>query len=219
MGISTLIKKVQWYHAKHGWARLINLAIMKTWDRINKKEYMYFLDLNTLEVDNTLKRNGVTVECYNKESDISANDIEQLTKLKSKEILLRFLNRFFNRGAILWLAKRKGEIVGLIWSLNGGFEGFWVGIPICPKDAIILAGETFPEFRGRNYFAIMIILICEKLKATGISRAYGAAHIHNKASQKAQSKIWKRFGAVRHFQISKWHIAIWDKKSLMLDFK
>lgn len=219
MAISLFIRKVRWYHNKHGWAKLIKLAAMKVRDCINKKEYINLLDLNTLKVDNTLKQDGITVECYNQESDIPANDMEQLIKLKSEEILLPFLNKFFNRGATIWLAKKDGCIVSLIWSLNGGFNGFYTGMPICPNDTVIFAGETFPEFRGRNYFAIMIILICEKLKLAGISRAYVAAHINNKASQKAQSKILKRIGAVRYFQLNNWHIVVWDKKYLMIDFK
>lgn len=219
MGITSFIRRVQYYHNKHGWAKLIKLAPIKAWDRINKKEYMYLLDLHTLENDNSLTQDGVVVECYNKVSDIPAKDMEQLINLKSKEILFPFLNNFFNRGATLWLAKKDLSIVSLIWSLNGGFNGFWMGMPMWPNDAIIFAGETFPEFRGRNYFAIMIILICKKLRLAGISRAYGAAHLNNKASQKAQSRIWKRIGAVRYFNLTKWHIVIWDKSSLMIDFK
>jgi len=219
MRIDSFIRKIKWYHNKHGWAKLVSLAAMNIRDRMNKKEYMYCLDLNTLEFDNTIKKSGVTVESFNKELDIPANDMEQLITLKSKEILLPFLNKFFNRGATIWLAKKDGCIVGLVWSLNGGFNGFWMGMPICPHDTIMIAGETFPEFRGRNYFAIMIILICEKLKLTGTSRAYGASHINNMASQKAQSKIWKRVGAVRYCQLRNWHIAVWDKKLLMIDFK
>jgi len=217
VGISSFIRKIAWYHNKHGWGKLIKLAAMNVLDRINKKEYMYLLDLNKLEVDNAFKQKGVMVECYNKESDIPANDMEQLIKLKSKEILLPFLKRFFDRGATLWLAKKDGYIVSLIWSLNGGFKGFYMGLPICPNETVIMAGQTFSEFRGHSYFAIMIMLICEKLKASGISRAYMGAHVNNKASQRAQAKILKRIGAVRHFHINRWHIAIWDKKSLMID--
>lgn len=214
MGITSLIRRVQWYHNKHGWSKLIWLGVAKTWDRVNKKEYINFLDLHSLEVDDTFKQAGVNVGCFSKESDIPDNDIEQLIKHKNKEILSQFLSRFFKRGATLWLAKKDGDIVSLIWSLNGGFSGFYTGIPICPNDTIVFAGETFPEFRGHNYFAMMILLICEQLKLGGMSRVYVAAHINNKESQKAQSKILKRIGAVRYFQLSNYHIAIWDKKSL-----
>ena len=128
MAISLFIRKVRWYHNKHGWAKLIKLAAMKVRDCINKKEYINLLDLNMLEVDNTLKQDGVTVECYNKESDIPANDMKQLIKLKSEELLLAFLNKFFTRSATIWLAKKDGCIVSLIWSLNGGFNGFYTGM-------------------------------------------------------------------------------------------
>lgn len=219
MGIDSFVRRVRWYRNKHGWVKLIELAAMSIWRHINKQEYMYFLDLNTLERDHTLNTDNITVACYKKESDIPITDMEQLIGLKSNEILLSFLHRYFSRGATLWLAKKSGEIVSLIWSLNGGFNGFYTGLPMGPNDSTIIAGETFPEFRGRNYFAVMIMLICENLKAAGMSRAYVVAHISNKASQRALSKILKRIGAARHFHINHWHIVIWDEKSFMTHIK
>ena len=220
MKIRSFIKKIQWYHNKYGgWGNLIMRVAVKGWSIIDKKEYIYLLDFNTLEVGNTLKHDGIVVESYYKISDIPANDMAQLIKLKSKEILLPFLNSFFNRSARLWIAKKDDGIASVIWTLNGGFNGFYMGIPICPNETIFLAGETFSEFRGHNYLAIVMILICEILKQSGIIRAYSGAHMKNKASQKAQSKIFKRIGAVRYFQLHNWQFVIWDKKYLMIDFK
>lgn len=219
MGVGSFVKRVKWYYNKHGWLRLGKLTVIKLWSRVNRKEYINLIDLNMLEVDNTFNLDGITVVAYKKELEISPEDMEQLVKLKSKEILLPFLEKCFHRGATLWLAKKEESIVSLFWSLNGGFNGFYIGIPICPNETILFSGETFSEFRGRNYFAIMIILICKELKLTGISRAYVGAHIYNEASQKAQSKILKRIGAVRHFELNNCHIVIWDKKYLMTDFK
>ena len=38
-GIHSLIRKIQWYHDKHGWAKLIALSATKLRDHINKKEW------------------------------------------------------------------------------------------------------------------------------------------------------------------------------------
>lgn len=219
MSVRSLARKVLWYHKKHGWVRLTKLFLAKATERINRKEYMYLLDLNTIGDVNPFLEDGIVVESFTKASDIPPNDMEQLVKLKSDEILSGFLSSFFDRGATIWLAKKDGRIVSLLWSKIGGFNGFWMGHPICPNDAILVAGETFPEFRGRNYFAMMIRVMCGKLKEAGISRAYGAAHINNRASQKSQSKVWKRIGAVRYFGVFKWYVAIWDKNSVMMDFR
>jgi hypothetical protein len=218
MGITTLFKRIEWYHKKYGWAKLMKRTLIELRDRIDKRRYLNFLELHNLEVDSTWRQAGLTVACYKKESDIPANDIEQLIKLKSRLILFPFLNRYFQRGATLWLAKKNEDIASLIWSLNGGFNGFYEGLPISPNDSIIFAGETFPQFRGRGYFGTMIMLISEKLKLAGVSRVYVAVSFHNDAGINAQAKVLNRIGAVRYFRLGDYHIAIWARKSLTGNF-
>lgn len=204
-----------WYHNKHGWIKLTKLFLKRIWWRLNNKVVMYYFDLSMMEVDKSILRENVFVESYEKMQDIPLNDLEILTKLKSKEILLPFLKKFFDRGAILWLTKEDGKLVNLIWTLVGGFNGYYEGLPIVSSDAIFLATETFPEYRGRSILRITIILVCLKLKERGIARVYSVSNINNDISVRSQAKVLKRMGTVRSFGFIKWYIAIWDKKSVM----
>ena len=147
-----------------------------------------------------------------------SKDIEILTKLKSKEVLMSFLKSFFDRGAILWLTKEDGKLVNVIWTAVGGSNGYFGycdGVKMVSSDVMFLAGETFQEYRGRNILRITLSLICMKLKERGISRAYSVPNINNYISVRSQAKIFKIMGTVRSFRFFKWHIAIWDKKELL----
>ncbi|MFH1335122.1 MAG: hypothetical protein ABII96_01260 [Candidatus Zixiibacteriota bacterium] len=212
MGVKSFIRKVIWYHKKHGWLKLTKLSLERIWWHLNDKGVMYYLDLSTMEVDKSLLRENVFVESYEKMQDIPLKDIEILTELKSKEILMVFLKRLVDRGATLWLTKEDGKLVNVIWTLVGGLNGYYEGLPIVSSDVIFLAGETFPEYRGRSILRITISLVCLKLKERGISRVYSVPNIKNDISVRSQSKVLKRMGTVRSFGFFKWYIAIWDKK-------
>jgi RimJ/RimL family protein N-acetyltransferase len=110
-------------------------------------------------------------------------------------------------------------VVGIFWTLIGGFDGFYSGLPIFPNDAVFLAGETFSEFRGRNVMPTMMSLVLLKLKEAGVSRVYAGSHVKNAASKRTISKVFKRLGTLRSLKFCKWHIAIWDKNSIMMDYK
>jgi hypothetical protein len=211
MGVKAFIAKVTWYQKKHGWLKLIKLFLQRIYWQFNDKSVVYTLDLKTMEINKSILRENMNVESYYKIEDIPFVDMENLIKLKNKHILMAFLKSFFERGATLWLTKEEGILVSLIWTSIGGFSSYYDGIQIFPDDVVFHAGETFLEFRGHNILAIMIWLVCKKLKEEGISRVYSATHIKNKASVRSQEKVLKRIGAVRCFNILKWQIAIWDK--------
>ena len=86
---------------------------------------------------------------YEVPESIPKADKDQLIRLKSEEILDSHLHHFFKKGATLWIAKIDQQIVGLCWTLIGGFDGFY-SMPMTSRDAIYLAAEVFPEFRGQG---------------------------------------------------------------------
>ena len=218
MSVKSFFRKVLWYQKKHGTVHLIKLFLERNWQRFNKKEFMYLLDLKTMSVDNSILRGNISVESYSSQEDIPSKEMEQLVKLKSIEILRPALRSFFDRCATLWLAKQDDKPVSLCWTITGGFKGYYSGLHVWHDEAIILAVETFSKFRGHNYCPIMIDLICERLKEGGISRVYIGTHIKNNPMQRSLSKTnAKRIGAVRYCGILKWYIVIWDKNSLMID--
>ena len=195
--------------------RLIKTFLKRVWEIMVRKEVLYVQDLTTMDADSGLILNGISVECYTKPSDIPADDIELLKRFKTKEMVMAYFAEGFDRGSCLWLAKKDGRVVSRVWTIIGGAKvnGFYCGHPILSNDAIIMAGETFFEFRGRRYMAAMRRLVCEKLRDAGVTRVYSAAHIRNKAAQRSQAKSATRIGVTRHLRFFKWYIVLWCKDS------
>jgi hypothetical protein len=220
MSVKVFLKKVAWYQKKHGSIELLKLFIVKNWRRLNNKGIMYLFDLKTMPTDRDMSRQGIAVACYKAAADIPINDMTHLIDLKSKEILLPFLKSFFDRGATLWLGKDGEKIVSLCWTKVGGFQAYYSGLIIWPDEAIILAVETFSEFRGLNYCPVMIGLICKKLKEYGVSRVYIGTHIKNISMQRSLSKTnAKRIGIVRTYKLFNRYITIWNEESMMMDYR
>lgn len=211
MAIRSLIGKVKWYSRKHGWPNLIKLFLQKIYFTVNEKDAVFALDLKTEKIDQSLSRENIRVERYRSIGDIPSEDMEELIRLKNRDILMPFLKSFFERGADLWLTKEDGALVSLIWTSIGGFSAYYNGIQVLPNDVVFHAGETFKDYRGRNLLAIMMCKVCVRLQEEGISRAYSASHIKNNPSVKSQAKVLKMVGSVRCYNILKWQIAIWDK--------
>jgi hypothetical protein len=219
MSLKSLSHILLWYYRKHGPAKLIRLFFESIWWRVNNKSFFYLNDLETMEVDEVLLKRGISVTCYSSMENIPTDDMEQLAKWKGREILARFLRGYFERGCTFWLAKEGDKVVGYDWTKIGGLEGFH-GVPICPKDAISFSAETFPEFRGRGFFPVLLCLVFLRLKEAGVSRVYHGTHFKNRSMQRCLAKMkGKRIGAVRIFSFLNWHITIWDKKSLMMDYR
>lgn len=215
MSLKNSFKNILFYRKKHGLKRLIKLSFLKLWhDYINIKEVVFVFDLRGNEFGSINTPHNLIVMPYNSKESIPCNDIEQLIELKSREILLPFLDKFFGYDATFWLAKMDGKVVGLQWSLTGGFNGFY-SLPIASNEAIFLAAEVFPAYRGYSIYTHMTHLTCLKLKENGISRIYFKVHVSNTSSLKSASKTKSRnIGTVRTIKILNKYITIWDKDSI-----
>jgi len=214
MGIPKLYKKFLFYYKKHGLKKLILFSLIKFWRRIDNKEIMFLFDLDSMNIKTDECFPPISVEAYESLRKVPEEDMKQLIQLKSEEILKTFLESFFKRGATLWLAKLEDKIVGLEWTLVGGFDGFY-SMPMTLKDAIVLALEVFPEFRGKGIAATMRWLIYERLKKCGVSRIFAKVHISNIPELRSLAKTGNiKIGTVRTLNLFSKHITIWDKKTL-----
>ena len=213
--IREIVEILSWYIKKHGLLRFIILSFVKLWRHINNEESVYVFDLYFPNIlHKFLHTTKVSLRSYDSLASIPAADIDQLIKLKSEAVLYRFLNSFFNRNAKFWIVKKENNVVGVHWTLLGGFNGFY-SLPISKRDAIILAVEVFPAFRGQNLWPQILNDTVSALKKEGISRVYIKVGIWNNPMLRSMKKIiGSRIGTVRTFHVFNRHITIWDQKSL-----
>jgi GNAT superfamily N-acetyltransferase len=210
MTLASLFKRFLWYKQKHGLKRLIWLSLKRLWEKINNKEVMFLFNLDSIPIETVEDLRSICVQSHRVLESIPKGDIDQLIRLKGKDILNPFLQHFFQRGATLWIAKMDEKVVGYDWTLVGGFDGFY-SMPMTAKDAIILAVEVFPEFRGQCIASAMRLLSFAELRQNGVSRVFAKVHVANVSGLKSMVKNGSQeIGKVRTFKILAKHITIWD---------
>jgi len=209
------IDKLKWYLRKHGFFRLVWLALLGAWRGcINNKYVMFYSDLEGLEQDLWQPEDSPVVTAYSDVRSIPDQDFRQLGEVKGEAVLLPFLDSFFRRGAVLWLAKLDGRVVGLQWTIRAGFKGFYA-FPLTSKDVVTLAAEVFPPYRGRGIHSRMKRCIFHELKESGMSRVYWLIRVWNRASLRSTGKQNAvQLGIVRIIHLFNAWITVWSKKSL-----
>lgn len=205
-----------WYLKKHGFVRLAKLAFIKAWDNyVDKREVVFFFDTCPDVLAAAGNEKGLYVQAYKAADLIPPGDMAQLSQIKGEAVLSRFLMKWFAKGATLWLAKLDGQVVGVQWTIIGGFSGFY-SVPISSTDAILFTVEVFPNFRGMNVNARMARLTVAKLREEGVLRVYCKVHRANTSSLRSFGKTGaKRLGTVRTYSLFNHFVTIWDKKSLV----
>jgi hypothetical protein len=213
--MKSLYNILTWYLKKHGFMRLAKIAFIKAWDNyVDKREIVFFFDLCRGDLDTAENEKGLYVQAYNAEDLIPPGDMEQLCQIKGKDVLSRFLESFFSRGAVLWVAKMNGTVVGVQWTQIGGFGGFY-SVPISSNNAILHAAEVFPKLRGMNIYSRMTRLTFTKLREKKVSGVYWKVHYTNKSSIRSSAKTGaNRLGTVRTYFLFNHFVTIWDKKTL-----
>ncbi|MCX7013930.1 MAG: GNAT family N-acetyltransferase [Candidatus Sumerlaeota bacterium] len=127
-------------------------------------------------------------------------------------VLEALLERFFRRGAILWVARIEGEIAGYCWSLVGGNDGHYV-FPLGEADVVIMADEVFPDFRGRGIAPALIEEVLAWHGNQGASRAYIASALWNRASLRSIAKTrFQELATVHETRIFGHRAAIWTDR-------
>lgn len=171
---------------------------------------MFVFHLDTMPLKSRIESlPNVFVRSYESPEGIPREDRDQLIRLKSEEILDSFLHRFFEKGATLWIFKIDQEIVGMCWTLIGGFDGFY-SMPITSRDAIYLAAEVFTEFRGQSIATAARLLVYSQLRQDGVSRVFTKSHVANVSSLRSIAKTDnQQVGIVRTLKIFSRNITIW----------
>jgi GNAT superfamily N-acetyltransferase len=163
-------------------------------------EILYSIDLvNAAAVgDDTSARFAV----FQNRAEIGDELISELRRYKSEHAISHFFNRWFSRGATLWLYVINQNVVAVQWTLPRGFDGFY-SVPISPAEIILVAAEVFPPFRGKGHFPRMLSRLFSELRTAGYRRAYLKVAPSNRAAQRGMSKTC----AVRVGRVYTWRLA------------
>lgn len=214
MNPSRRVRILFWHLRKHGLLGMIRTSASRFVRTFRNKEAVFVYDLQENLIDGQEGLTNLTIKRYGGIDDIPENEMAQLIQLKGEDLILRFLRSFFDRGAHLWIARLESDVVGVQWTIVGGFNGFY-SMPISKNEIIVCAVEVFFAFRGRGIWPAMINSVNAYHKKQGFARSYVKVKLWNKASLRSIGKTnARRIGTVRAFSVWSKDISIWDRKSL-----
>ena len=131
----------------------------------------------------------------------------------SPAMVNEFLDRFFRESALLWTCFAGKTLVGYLWTYMGSTEYSRVHFfPLGPEDAVILAVEIFPQFRGNEYLRKLTYFTFAELKKLGIKRVYTDILLTNRSSLRAFSKAtFSSIGQARMKNFKHSQLVIWRR--------
>jgi len=132
----------------------------------------------------------------------------------SDAVVTSFLTWLFSQGAVFWTCYEDKKLVGYLWSIQGSREEpRYHFFPLGTRDAVFLAHEIFPAYRGRQLNRTMTHLVLGEMKASGIERVYVDVELSNTRSLQSFSKtFFSPVGLARMKKLKKRQIVVWARK-------
>lgn len=202
---------LKFYLRKHGPVGLCKrfLTICRT-KVLGQIEWLYALDLDSHEIAERSNKQGMVLLRLTEAGQLDSNTRSALLRFKSDFALQTFIDRWFARGAILWIAKQEDQIVGVQWTLKGGIDGFY-SVPVLPAEVIVVAVEVFPPFRGQGLYPLMAAELAIELRLLGYRRAYLKVAASNGPMQRSMTKtLFSKVASVYTRRLGAKSITVWD---------
>jgi ribosomal protein S18 acetylase RimI-like enzyme len=210
MGFSTSISRFVDYRRRNGLRatiRRIGLAAKRA--LFSSRSVLFYCDLSTLASSTTDLPGSLKVERKTSETEISLQDLQQITSLWNPKLARRNIQERFGLGASLWLIKFEAQLAGYGWTLQGRtVEPHY--FPLGQRDVQFLDFHVFPKFRGRAMDWVLMTHILHTLAAEGAARAFGEAAEWNQASLSSFAmNSFRRLGSARKFTICGHAVVLW----------
>jgi len=213
MSLSTAISRFTGYYQRNGigsTARRLGLAIKRV--LFANRMVVFYRDIPSQHSPTAELPSSVVVERKRNQSEISAEDLHQITSFWNPMLAQRNMNERFGLGASLWFIKSDGNLAGYGWTLQGRtVEPHY--FPLGQNDVQFLDFHVFPKYRGRAIDWVLIDQIVSELAAEGCKRAYGESAEWNKASLSSFAMTsFRRLGSAKKLTICGRTIVWWAKE-------
>jgi len=212
MSLSGSASRVSDYFRRNGLratVRRVGLAARRA--LFSSRMVLFYCDLSALKSPPTELPGFLTVERHRNQTDLSPQDLQEITSFWNPELARRRIKERFELGASVWLIKVEGNLAGYGWTLQGRtVEPHY--FPLGEDDVQFLDFYVFPKYRGRALDWFLMTHILQRLATEGRARAFGEAAEWNKASLSSFAMApFRRLGWARKFTILRRTIVWWDR--------
>jgi hypothetical protein len=211
MSISSSISRLTVYCQRNGLratVRRLGLAARRA--LFSSRVVLFYCDLSTLCSPTADLPRSVKVERHTNQTDLSPQDLQEITSFWNRKLAHRKIKERFELGASLWLIKFENNLAGYGWTLQGRtVEPHY--FPLAADDVQFLDFHVFPKFRGRAMDWFLMTHILHRLGADGRARAFGEAAEWNKASLSSFAMTpFRRLGWAKKFTVFGHTIVYWS---------
>jgi ribosomal protein S18 acetylase RimI-like enzyme len=212
MSISHSISRFTAYFKRNGLretVRRIGLAARRA--LFSSRMVLFYCDLSALSSPTTDLPSSLKVERHRNQTDLSPQDLQQITSFWNPELARRNIKERFEQRASLWLIKSEGRLAGYGWTLQGHTvepHYFLLGL----GDVHLFDFHVFPQYRGQGVNPLLVSYILCRLAAEGQGRAFIEAAEWNQAQLASLRRTpFRRLGLARKFTLLRYTIVWWDE--------
>jgi ribosomal protein S18 acetylase RimI-like enzyme len=151
------------------------------------------------------------VERHKNQTDLSPQDLQQITSFWNPELARRNIKERFEQRASLWLIKSEGRLAGYGWTLQGHtVEPHY--FPLGQDDVHLFDFHVFPQYRGRGVNPLLVSYILRSLAAECQGRAFIEAAEWNQAQLASLGRTpFRRLGWAKKCTILRRTLVYWDQ--------
>jgi len=211
MGLASSFSRLADYYRRNGSrATFGRLGVALRRSVLANRTAVFYLDLRSQELSVAELPSHLDIERKRSESEMTAEELQRITSFWNPKLARRNLKERFGLGASLWLIKRRSQIAGCGWTLQGRtVEPHY--LKLGNNDVHLFDFHVFPEFRGRGLNPVFVINILNRLSLESEGRAFIEAAEWNQAQLRSLAKTpFKRLGLARKLSIMGRTVVSWD---------
>ena len=212
MSISHSISRFTAYFKRNGLratVRRIGLAARRA--LFSSRMVLFYCDLSALSSPPTDLPSSLKVERHTNQTDLSPQDLQQITSFWNPQLAERNIKERLELGASLWLIKFEGNLAGYGWTLQGHTVKPHY-FRLAPGDVHLFDFHVFPQYRGQGVNPLLVSYILRSLAAEGQGRAFIEAAEWNQAQLASLRRTpFRRLGLARKFTLFRYTMVCWDE--------
>jgi GNAT superfamily N-acetyltransferase len=212
MAISGSISRLAAYYKRHGLSatlRRFGLAARRA--LFFNRMVLFYCDLSTLISSTAGLPNPLKVERHKTQTDITGQDLEEITSFWNAQLARRNISQRFALGASLWLIRSEGQLAGYGWSLRGHTvepHYFLLG----QDDVHLFDFQVFPKYRGQGLNPLLVGHILQNLALECRGRVFIEAAEWNRPQLSSLRRTpFRRLGLAGKITLLRRTIVSWDE--------
>ena len=202
------------YYRRKGIINTIHRVFQKIRELFFRKpDILFFADLPRLKNEEYVLPADFGVEFVRNEAEVSRQDINILCEHIGEKIFRYQMEERFSEGALLWLVKVDGMLVGYIWTIRGTTIQPHFS-PVTTNDVHFFDNFIFEEFRGRGINPVFVDYVLWKVRKEGLIRALIETKVTNTPEIRSLAKThFKPYGLARKLNILGRSVTMWTQRT------